>query len=81
MFSQLLSQPPTPLNKAKPGMVFPTEVESVVMKGLAKAPSDRFPDCRTFAHALADVLARAKDDAPDEGGIFARVKGLFGKKG
>lgn len=79
MFSQLLSQPPTPLNKAKPGMVFAHDVESVVMKGLAKAPSDRFPDARTFAHALADVLARAKDDAPDEG-IFARMKGLFGKK-
>jgi eukaryotic-like serine/threonine-protein kinase len=80
MFSQLLSQPPTPLNKAKPGLVFPHEIESVVMKGLAKAPTDRFPDCRTFAHALSDVLARAKDDAPDEGGFFGKMKGLFGKK-
>jgi serine/threonine protein kinase len=80
MFSQLLSQPPIALNKAKPGLTFPHEVEAVVMKGLSKAPTERFGDCRTFAHALADVLARAKDNAADEGGIFARMKGLFGKK-
>src|SRR5215217_5462835 len=61
MFSQLLSQPPTTLNKAKPGLVFPHEIESVVMKGLAKSPADRFADARTFALALADVLSRAKD--------------------
>src|SRR5215207_7069907 len=80
MFSQLLSQPPIAINKARPGLVFPHEVESVVMKGLAKSPADRFSDARTFAQALADVLARAKDTSPDEGGIFARMKGLFGKK-
>ena len=80
MFSQLLSQPPIPLNKARPGLVFPHEIESVVMKGLAKSPADRFADARTFAQALADMLARAKDPSPDEGGILAKVKGLFGKK-
>jgi serine/threonine-protein kinase len=80
MFSQLLSQPPTTLNKAKPGLVFPNEIEAVVMKGLAKAPADRFADCRTFASALSDVLTRAKEESKDEGGIFAKMKGLFGKK-
>jgi serine/threonine protein kinase len=80
MFSQLLSQPPIQLNKAKPGLTFPNEVEAVVMKGLSKVPTDRFTDCRTFAQALADVLARAKNPTSDEGGIFAKMKGLFGKK-
>ena len=80
MFSQLLSQPPITLNKARPGLTFPHEVEAVVMKGLAKATADRFPDCRTFAQALADVLSRAQGNGAEEGGLFARMKGLFGKK-
>jgi eukaryotic-like serine/threonine-protein kinase len=80
MFTQLLSQPPVALNKAKPEMQFAPAVEDVVMKGLAKAPSDRYPDVLTFADALAMVL---KDPFPGESpsvGFLSRMKkGLFGR--
>lgn len=75
MFSQLLSQPPVPLNKAKPNLRFPDAVEAVVMRGLAKAPGDRYPDVTAFAKALEEAVAAApKADT----GLVSRLKGLFG---
>src|SRR5689334_21465202 len=56
MFTQLLSQPPIPLNKARPQLQFGSEVEAVVMRGLAKQPADRFPDVVSFAQALRTAL-------------------------
>jgi serine/threonine protein kinase len=79
MFTQLLSQPPIPLNKAKPDMLYHPAVEAVVMKGLAKLPTDRYPDVRGFAAALAEVL---KDPYPPElpsAGFLGRMKGLFSR--
>jgi serine/threonine protein kinase len=79
MFTQLLSQPPIPLNKAKPDIRYRDEVEAVVMKGLAKLPTDRFPDVIAFADALAEAL---KDPYPPESpsaGLLSRMKGLFGR--
>jgi serine/threonine-protein kinase len=57
MFTQLLSQPPQPLGKAKDGLLFSPAVETVVMRGLAKDPAQRYPDVRAFAAALAAALA------------------------
>jgi serine/threonine-protein kinase len=75
MFTQLLSQPPVPLNKAKPNIKLPDAVETVVMKGLSKAPGDRYPDVQSFAKALSDAVSAA----PKEKGSFtSRLKGLFG---
>jgi len=79
MFTQLLSQPPVPLNKAKPEIVFRPEVEAVVMKGLAKLPSDRYPDVVAFADALATVLQDPFPSAAPSGGILSKMKGLFGR--
>jgi serine/threonine-protein kinase len=78
MFTQLLSQPPVPLNKAKPELQFKPEVEAVVMKGLAKLPSDRYPDVVAFADALSEVL---KDPFPAAApsGLLSKMKGLFGR--
>lgn len=81
MFTQLLSQPPVPLNRAKPDLAYASAVEDVVMKGLAKQPGDRYPDVIAFADALAAVL---KDPFPADpgtgsGGLFSRMKGLFGR--
>src|SRR5690606_20769778 len=56
LFTQLLSQPPIPLNRAKPGVTYSAAVEDVVMKGLAKLPKDRFPDVCAFADALTAAL-------------------------
>ena len=79
MFTQLLSQPPIALNKAKPDIQFRAEVETVVMKGLAKLPSERYPDVLQFAEALSEAL---KDPYPANAagtGLFSKMKGLFGR--
>jgi eukaryotic-like serine/threonine-protein kinase len=78
MFSQLLSQPPIPLNQAKPGLRFPAAVEAVVMQGLSKDPKQRFPSVLAFASQLRDVLLAGGTPAGD-GGIFSRVKSMFRK--
>lgn len=79
MFTQLLSQPPIPLNKAKPELQFKPEVESVVMKGLAKLPGERYTDVVVFADALAEVLKDPFPAAAQNNGLFSKMKGLFGR--
>jgi serine/threonine-protein kinase len=84
MFTQLLTQPPIALNAAKPGLMFSPAVAEVVMKGLAKQPTGRFGTTIEFADALraassSVVGARRAAPAASGGGVFARVKGLFGK--
>lgn len=56
MFTQLLSQPPIALNKARPNLDFGPRVEAVVMKGLARDPADRYADVLTFARELHAAL-------------------------
>ncbi len=80
MLSQLLTQPPTPLNKAVPGLVFTDDVERVMMKGLARQPTDRYPGITDFAAALHAALLATPAPAPKSGGLFGKVKGLFGSK-
>ncbi len=75
MFSQLLSQPPIPLNAARPNLRFPSAVEQVIMKGLSKAPSQRYADAIIFAQELDKALAVAEE--PSRGGLFSRVKDIF----
>jgi serine/threonine-protein kinase len=77
MFTMLLSQPPVPLSRAKPGLTFAPEVEAVVMQGLAKAPGERYPDVKSFADALARALAKG----PPSPGAAAPGAGLLGKLG
>ena len=85
MFTQLLSQPPVPLSRARPSLEFPAHIEAVVMKGLARQPGERYPDILTFAHTLHDVLLDSGDPAPapappepdPDGGLLSRMKGLF----
>jgi serine/threonine protein kinase len=84
MFTQLLTQPPIALNAAKPGLLFAPAVAEVVMKGLAKQPAGRFATTIEFADALREaassgVGSRRAAPAASGGGVFARVKGLFGK--
>lgn len=75
MFTQLLSHPPTPLNKARPGLDLGTRVEDVVMRGLARDPSQRYPDVVTFARELRSALtAPAQDRDAGREGLAARVR-------
>jgi serine/threonine-protein kinase len=75
MFSQLLSQPPTALNSAKPGLRFPAAVEHVVMRGLSKDPRQRYPDSVAFAAELDAVLKQG--EAAGSPGLLSRVKSIF----
>jgi hypothetical protein len=75
MFSQLLSQPPIPLNAARATLHFPASVEQVVMRGLSKDPRQRYPDTVAFAKALQEALAQT--ETPAEAGLLSRVMSLF----
>jgi serine/threonine-protein kinase len=75
MFSQLLSQPPIPLNEARPGLRFGASVEQVIMRGLSKDPRQRFPDTVAFADALRESLEHP-EPAPAPG-LLSRVKSIF----
>lgn len=77
MFTQLLSQPPITLNKAKAGLTYGISVEAVVMRGLAKDPKSRYPNVVEFARALAAALTSDAQPAPDDPGILSRMRGLF----
>jgi eukaryotic-like serine/threonine-protein kinase len=79
MFTQLLSQPPIPLNKAKPEHQYSALVEEVVMKGLAKEPAQRYPDVNAFAAALTEALATTMPEEQPTAGFMSRMKGLFGR--
>jgi serine/threonine-protein kinase len=75
MFTQLLSQPPRPINKARADLHFGTEVERVVMRGLSKQPPDRYPDVVTYARELKGALESV--GSRDDSGLLGRMKGLF----
>jgi len=77
MFSQLLSQPPIPLNQAKTGLRFSPAIEAVVMRGLSKEPGKRYPDVLAFAAEFRDAMDRPADD--DKPGIGAKIASLFGR--
>jgi len=91
LFSQLLTQPPVSLNRARANLVFPATVETVVMKALSKAPADRYPSVMAFADAFheaaqstatpaaAPAAVASGDPAKDKGGLFDKMKGLFGR--
>jgi serine/threonine-protein kinase len=89
MFTQLLSQPPIPLNKARPNLDFGPRVETVLMRALAREPAERFADVLVFARELQGVLTAPAGPAPSptasatpsDEGLLSRVKGLFRRPG
>jgi eukaryotic-like serine/threonine-protein kinase len=76
MFSQLLSQPPIPLNSARKGFTVPASVEAVITKALSRNPSDRYPDVVSFATALRTCIHAPVPEAA-RGSLFSRMKGLI----
>jgi serine/threonine protein kinase/tetratricopeptide (TPR) repeat protein len=69
LLQQIASQEPVPPRRLEPAV--PLELETVVLKALAKNPSDRY----TTAQELADDLQRFLDDRP----IHARRPGALEK--
>jgi serine/threonine protein kinase len=78
MFSQLLSQPPIPLNAARPGMKFSTAIEMVVMRGLAKEPAKRYANTLEFAESLKEAVGQTTPD--ERPGLFGKIKQMFGRE-
>ena len=78
MFSQLLSQPPIPLNSARAGMKFSSPIETVIMRGLIKDPTKRYANVVEFANALKEAVgAPVEEDKP---GILGKLKSMFGRE-
>jgi serine/threonine-protein kinase len=84
MFTKLLSQPPTPLGTAKEGLYIAPVIESVVMRGLSRDPTKRYPSVREFAAAFrAAVTAAATEPAPaaavseDDETLLEKARALF----
>ena len=75
MFSQLLSQPPIPLNAARANLRFPAAVEHVIMRGLSKDPRQRFLDTVSFARELNGALSATEE--PVKSGLLSRVRDIF----
>lgn len=75
MFSQLLSQPPIPLNAARLNLRFSTAVEQVIMRGLSKDPRERYPSSIVFAQELDRAFVVTAETL--KLGIFSKVKGIF----
>lgn len=80
MFTQLLSQPPIPLGTARKGLAVSPAVEAVVMKGLSRDPTQRYPDVLTFARELRAAV-EAPPPKPERSGLVARMKSMLRKGG
>ena len=78
MFTQLLSQPPISLNRARPNLQFGPQVEAVIMRGLAKQPSRSIPRCVELRDRASErhCCRRRREDT----GFLAKMKGLFRPK-
>ncbi|MDQ6829169.1 MAG: serine/threonine protein kinase [Gemmatimonadota bacterium] len=75
LFTQLLSQPPVPLNAARKGLTFEPGVEQVTMRGLSRVPTERYANVVAFAGELKKaLLAPASPQKSDGGGFFARLR-------
>jgi serine/threonine-protein kinase len=59
LFTQLLTQPPIPLNKARRDMLFGQGVEDVIGRALSRDPARRFPSSTVFATELKLALERS----------------------
>jgi serine/threonine-protein kinase len=78
MFSQLLSQPPIPLNQAKAGLRFSPALETVVMRALSKEPAKRYSDVVAFASEFCQ--AGSAPVAAEKQGLASKLASMFRKK-
>lgn len=74
LFTQLLSQPPIQLNRARENLTFPEPVQATIMRALSRRPEERFESVTAFAQSL--TIALAIPHAPEKG-LAARVRRLF----
>ncbi|MCK6511932.1 serine/threonine protein kinase [Myxococcota bacterium] len=67
-----IQEPPPPLKKLAPHLLYSTALEEVYQRALAKKPEDRFPSVAAFWQALhhAFQLEQIPSPAPKSGRIF-----------
>lgn len=75
MFTEILSQPPKPLNRARKTLTFDTRLEKVIMRALSRDPDERFSDVASFDTAFQEAVTPAPAITGD--GLFASVKSIF----
>jgi eukaryotic-like serine/threonine-protein kinase len=85
LFQQLLTDPPIPITKTRGGSSLGPAIEGVVMRGLSRAPAQRFGSVASLADALTRAVAQPVSAPPpvaaaaDGGGLLSKVRGLFKK--
>jgi eukaryotic-like serine/threonine-protein kinase len=79
LFTQLLSQPPIPLNSARGDLSFDPRIEAVIMRALSRDPTRRYADVLTMAQELRTALLEPAAPTPKREGLLGRMKGLFGR--
>jgi serine/threonine protein kinase len=72
MFAQV-KEPPIPLGKRTPEILFPRGLEAVIAKAIAKAPDDRYQSALEFADALRSCLPGQMPAAAARGAPAARA--------
>jgi serine/threonine-protein kinase len=71
LFQQLLSEPPTPLNRAVPNLTFTRELEAAVMHGLERDIARRPPTVGAFA---TEIAAGAAASRSQKRGLFSAFR-------
>ena len=74
LFRDILTRAPTPPRKHEPGV--PRDLEAVCLKGLQKAPGDRYATAREFAEDLQRFLDGKSTVAKPEGAIKRAARSL-----
>ncbi len=80
MFTQLLSQPPIPINSARKDLSFGESVEQVMNRALSRNPKDRFPNATVFARDLRVALTTSsaqRTSTPQPEAPTPKWKSLF----
>ncbi|UCF40095.1 MAG: serine/threonine protein kinase [Gemmatimonadota bacterium] len=81
LFQQLLTQDPTALNAAVPGLTFPRALERAVMRGLSRNPADRQQSVTELARQIslgAEGAPESPAEAGDGGrGFLGGIKSMF----
>jgi hypothetical protein len=75
MWAQL-SAPPPALTSARPDL--PPGVDQVMFRGLAKAPEERYPNCRAFAAALQEACGVTSAELQPHAAQAAAAQGPAG---
>src|SRR3954469_20377454 len=79
LFQELLSGKAIPLSEASEDLTFSPALEAVVMKGLARHPTERQQTMTEFAEQLEAALVQSKDE-PKSRGWLGALKNMVNKR-